>query len=312
MDNRKRVEEIVLQTPDITLAELQQQLPEVPETELNDLLPAVRSGLSTDPLLTTDHADSELPAPSEPAPSISKPRKGKMKTENPTETKRKRGRPAKAQNKTVSSKSAGKSTDLTERQKRQKTVFDFLNRNNDSDIYQLQEQFPEIKKTTLNSYLYRWRNQNDIISPRKKKAKAQNDDQSAGMIEYLQKKPDAILADLLSAFPSAPVSTLKSAFYKWQNERKSATKEVPASQRPPKTELPDYETAELVMALKMTINAQEKTIEAMKRTIEMLTPVSEAADDPEELKGLSVAEVKRIAASYIKSLRDLPAKLKTK
>ena len=53
------------------------------------------------------------------------------------------------------------------------------------------------------------------------------------------------------------------------------------------------------------VRTVEKTIEAMNRSIELLGPENDG-----ELKGMTLSEIKSIAVTYLKSIKELPAKLK--
>ncbi|NQU63217.1 MAG: hypothetical protein HQ517_02880 [SAR324 cluster bacterium] len=66
------------------------------------------------------------------------------------------------------------------------------------------------------------------------------------------------------------------------------------------------DSKELIDSLKKTIDAQDQTIRTMKKTADLLTPEI----DDEELKGMTFAEVKRIAVTFLKNIKDLPAKIR--
>jgi hypothetical protein len=68
---------------------------------------------------------------------------------------------------------------------------------------------------------------------------------------------------------------------------------------------PAMKRDELIESLKETIAAQEKTIEAMNRSIELLGPENDG-----ELKGMTLSEIKSIAVTYLKSIKELPTKLR--
>jgi len=52
--------------------------------------------------------------------------------------------------------------------------------------------------------------------------------------------------------------------------------------------------------------AHDQTTQTMKSTTHLLTPEI----NEEELQGMTFAEVKRIAVTFLKSIKDLPAKMR--
>ena len=63
---------------------------------------------------------------------------------------------------------------------------------------------------------------------------------------------------------------------------------------------------QLIESLKQTIAAQQKTIQDMSRSIQQLGSES----NEKELKGMTFSEIKKIAVTYLKSIKELPANLK--
>ena len=59
------------------------------------------------------------------------------------------------------------------------------------------------------------------------------------------------------------------------------------------------------------LEAQEKAIEAMQKTIDIIA--RDRKDEPyDELEGMSVDRIKKIAATYLRGLRELPESLRRK
>ncbi|MBU2643950.1 hypothetical protein KKI24_04530 [bacterium] len=167
----------------------------------------------------------------------------------------------------------------------------------------LQKQLPDINPVTLKSEFYRLKRKLFGSVPRKKikepkKIKKKSNRQR--VLAYLHKNTDASLDVLQSAFSEMKETTLRNYLSQWKKEQgpkvqtKQTRKDKPARNS-------DHE---LIESLKKTIAAQEKTINAMSKTFELLSPVS----DQGELKGMTIAEIKRIAITYLKSIKELKIK----
>ncbi len=148
------------------------------------------------------------------------------------------------------------------------------------------------------------------------------------VLEYLSKSSETTFDSLQSTFKDIKQATLRNYLSVWKKEQKkgkSPAKKIQKLakkiQKPVKkplkaakkkqVEKPVQKTPnrnnELIDSLKKTIAAQEKTIETMKKTLDLLSPPDSSE---EELKGMTLSEIKKIATTYIKSIKELPAKIR--
>ncbi|MFH2130244.1 MAG: hypothetical protein ABIK68_07705 [bacterium] len=164
----------------------------------------------------------------------------------------------------------------------------------------LQKQLPDINPVTLKSEFYRLKRKLFGPVPRKKEKKPTKIKKKSNrqlVLEYLLKNTDASLDALQSTFSEMKETTLRNYLSQWKKEQgpkvqtKQTRKDKPANKS-------DHE---LIESLKKTIAAQDKTINTLSKSLELLSPVS----DKGELKGMTIAEIKRIATTYLKSIKEL-------
>jgi len=106
--------------------------------------------------------------------------------------------------------------------------------------------------------------------------------------EYLDTNPEASLNDLEEAFTEIKPSSLRTYYSLWKSQLKNKGREIPHSNQTKE----NGKTAEIIQALRNTVETQQKTIEALKSQNEMLKRRQNRF--PPELKGFSEEEVRRI------------------
>lgn len=147
----------------------------------------------------------------------------------------------------------------------------------------------------MSDYYYRWKRGTDET---KKKTTAKVESLKAKVFDYLNENPDTTVPKLQKAFKDAKIGTLRNLRSQWQKLKAPAKEETGADK-------------ELIKALKKTVEAQEKAIEAMQKTIDIIA--RDRKDEPyDELEGISVDRIKKIAATYLRGLRELPESLRRK
>jgi uncharacterized protein (DUF2164 family) len=292
MSGRQKIEDALKATPNISLDELQSQLPDIKPVTLK-----------------SDYY------------------KLKRKLFGPVKNKKPKA--------TLQKKTRAKSN-------RQK-VHDYLNKNTETSFDTLQSEFPDVKPATLRNYLSESKKANKLDTakaksakkpvkaksePAKKKTKKKSVRQQVS--DYLDKNTETSFNTLQTAFPDIKKTSLSVYLSQWRKEQpkkedipvkktnldKVAKQAKPAKDKPVKEKMPDKTVkpsksvkksdTDLIQSLKETIAAQEKTIKTMNRSIELLSPES----DVEELKGMTLFEIKRIAAVYLKSIKELPTKFR--
>jgi hypothetical protein len=170
----------------------------------------------------------------------------------------------------------------TEKKSVQQQVSEYLNKNPEASIDTLLTAFSEIKKTSLSTYKSVWKK---TLEPNKQeKPTAKQPDKPATKKKQLNKI-------------AKPAKKTKKSTVKLAKHEKKKDKPVKATKLDKPAKKSD---TELIQSLKETIAAQEKTIQTMNRSIEILNPESDA-----ELKGLTLSEIKRVAVTYLKSIKEL-------
>jgi hypothetical protein len=170
-------------------------------------------------------------------------------------------------------------------------VSEYLNKNVETSIKTLQTAFPDIKQSSLSAYLSLWRKE----QPKKDKpaAKKMDLEKSKAKLAKPEKKKEKLV--------KAKSETAK--IVKSEKTVKQTAKPVKKT----KLEKPTKkDNTELVESLKQTIAAQEKTIQTMNKSLDLSTPETNV----EELKGMTLSEIKRIAVTFLKSIKELPAKMR--
>jgi hypothetical protein len=148
------------------------------------------------------------------------------------------------------------------------------------------------------------------------------------VLEYLSKNAETTFDGLQRTFTDIKQATLRNYLSVWKKDQKKEPKKGKSPGRPAKkaqisvkkplkatkkkqVEKPVQKAPainnELIDSLKKTIAAQEKTIETMKKTLDLLSPPD---SHEEELKGMTLSEIKKIATTYLKGIKELPAKLR--
>jgi hypothetical protein len=200
-----------------------------------------------------------------------------------------------AQTKGAKKTAPGKRGAKVDKSSNRQKVFDYLTKNINAKLDDLKKNFPEINKGTMSDYYYRWKRRTDKT---KKKATAKVESLKAKVFDYLNENPDTTVPKLQKAFKDAKIGTLRNLRSQWQKLKAPATEETGADK-------------ELIKALKKTVEAQEKAIEAMQKTIDIIA--RDRKDEPyDELEGMSVDRIKKIAATYLRGLRELPESLRRK
>jgi len=215
-------------------------------------------------------------------------------------------------------------------------IEEILKENANISLDGLRNQLSEINPGSLKAEFYKAKRKLLGPAPRNKpkselKDKPKKKSDQLQVNEYLDINEGTSFGTLKSVFPDinpASLTNYKSLWKKGQkNKPKSEDKPVQKKKlgkptakqmvkptvKPEKTMQPDkgmsvkeiqIDLTELVESLKKTIEAQEQTIDALKRTTELLTPeINEA-----ELQGMTFSEVKRIAVTFLRSIKDLSAK----
>lgn len=144
------------------------------------------------------------------------------------------------------------------------------------------------------------------------------------VLEYLSTNAEASFDNLQSSFKDIKQATLRNYLSVWKNDQKkgkSPGRSAKKTQKPANKSVKAVKKKEvkkpvqraparnneLIDSLKKTIAAQEKTIETMKKTLDLLNP---PAIVEEELKGMTLTEIKKIATTYLRSIKELPAKIR--
>ena len=173
----------------------------------------------------------------------------------------------------------------TEKKSVQQQVSEYLDKNTEASFDTLKSAFPDINPNSLSAYKSVWKK--ELESDKQDKQKKPTAKQAKPATK--KKQLDKI------AKPGKPKQTVKS---------------VKKKDKPVKETKPDKpakkDNTELIQSLKKTIAAQEKTIQTMNRSIELLGQES----DVEELKGMTLSEIKSVAVTYLKSIKELPAKIR--
>ena len=176
----------------------------------------------------------------------------------------------------------------------QQQVSEYLDKNTEASFDTLKSAFPDINPNSLSAYKSLWK---------KKQPKQIKDAVKVEAKTVAKKQPS-------KNKPVAKKDELDNAVKKLEKPAaKQLDKPVKKKDKPVKEMIQDKpvrkDDTELINSLKETIAAQEKTIQTMNRSIELLNPESDA-----ELKGLTLSEIKSVAVAYLKSIKELPSKLR--
>jgi len=174
----------------------------------------------------------------------------------------------------------------------QQQVSEYLDKNTEASFDTLKSAFPDISPNSLSAYKSVWKKE----QPEKQEPDKQDK----------QEKPTAKQPDK----PATKKKQLDKIAKSDKPKVKQTVKFVKKKDKPVKETKLDKpakkDDTELIQSLRKTIAANEKTIKTLSDTFEQLNPESDA----EELKGMTLTEIKRITATYLKSIKELPAKLK--
>ncbi|NQU64300.1 MAG: hypothetical protein HQ517_08475 [SAR324 cluster bacterium] len=181
----------------------------------------------------------------------------------------------------------------------QRQVSEYLDKNTEASFGTLKSLFPGIKPGSLGAYKCFWKKEQDLKTdkPDTKKLEKAASKQTVEPLKKLQQ-------DKVAKPGKTEVK---------KELEKPAAKQAP---KPAKMLQPDKvaqlikktgsDSKELIDSLKKTIDAQDQTIQTIKSTTHLLVPKI----DEEELQGLTFADVKRIAVTFLKSIKELPAKMR--
>ncbi len=215
-------------------------------------------------------------------------------------------------------------------------IQDFMKKKPGIALDELRENLPEIKEGTLKWYFYKLKREStdssagkktssekQSVEAEKKSSTAATKSTRQRVLNYLNENLDTTIGKLQEVYPEINKGTIRSYFYRWKRQAagKPASKTVKKSiKRKEKTKTTKKDVKELsaagteqelVETLKKVVSSQAETIEAMTKTIELLSG-KEDSGEHKDLKGMTLDEIKKVAATYIRGLKELPAKLKGK
>jgi uncharacterized coiled-coil protein SlyX len=189
-------------------------------------------------------------------------------------------------------------------------------------LSELQIQLLDIKPATLKTEFYRIKRKlSGPITKKKpkKERKIKIGTARQKVSEHMNKNPKTTFKTLKATFPDINLNTLSNYLSTWKKEQKKEptngfkpakkTQKVSKKKQPKKVEpvkTTRSDKTELIESLKKTVAAQEKTIQTISKALDLSNPEI----DEEELQGMTLSEIKRIAVTFLKSIRELPSKLK--
>ncbi|MCP4754422.1 MAG: hypothetical protein GY866_26365 [Proteobacteria bacterium] len=217
-------------------------------------------------------------------------------------------------------------------------IQDFMKKKPGIALEELRKDLPDIKEGTLKWYFYKLKreskdsSEDEKTSQEKRTKKADKKPPTAAVestrqrvLKYLNENLDTTVGKLQEVFPEISKGTIRSYFYRWKRQGQKVGK--PASKKAkksvkrikkaltPKKDAKELPAAgsdqELVEELKKVVSSQAETIAAMTKTIELLSG-KEDSSEHKDLKGMTLDEIKKVAATYIRGLKDLPAKIRGK
>jgi hypothetical protein len=296
MSIRQKIEDALQATPNITLDELRKQLPDIkpgslkadfyklkrklsgPKTKKKSARLLVAEYLNKNPDAIFDVLQSAFPDV-KPVTLRNYLSESKKATKSDTTKAKSAKKPVRAKSEPAKKKSKKKSV--------QQQVSDYLDKNQGTSFDTLKSAFPDIKNSSLSAYKSLWKKTHE---PDKQDKQEKSTAKQPGKSVTKKKQLDKI------AKPGKP-------------KAKQTSELVKKKDKPVKETILDKpvrkDDTDLIQSLKETIAAQEKTIQTLNKTIELLNPESEVA-----LKGLTQSEIKRVAVTYLKSIKELPAKLR--
>ena len=219
-----------------------------------------------------------------------------------------------------------------------KRVSEYLTKNPDSSLDDLGKKFKDIKQGTLSSYFYTLKQKTtpkvDGVDPKSDKVTLKS-----RVSLYLDKNPDSKLSDLREQFPDQNNNYLSVIQGRWRKGQTGTDKPIaqdkpsnkgaamkanspitpevksqPAIKVKKNKPMDDkksasFDSSQLIAALQKTITAQEKTIAAQEKAIAL----ESKKNDPEltELAGMAIDDIKKVAATYLRGLKDLPSKFRS-
>lgn len=136
---------------------------------------------------------------------------------------------------------------------------------------------------------------------------------------YLDQNPQAKLMDLRKHFPDVNNNYLSVILGRWKKAQPFATKNEKPTKAPIKVQKDktakgtseERVSVDHLAALQKTITAQENTIEVMHKTIDRFDKKERLKADFKELASMTIDEIKKVAAVFIRRLKDLPSKFKS-
>ncbi|MBU2645610.1 hypothetical protein KKI24_12955 [bacterium] len=204
-------------------------------------------------------------------------------------------------------------------------IEDILKENPNISIGELRNQLPEINPGSLKAEFYKLKRKLSGPVARKKtksepKKTTRNKSVQQQVSNYLDKNTEASFDTLKIAFPDINSNSLSAYKSVWKKEQepkedkpakkkqldkvvkvskpakkaqKVSKKKEPSKVKPVKDVASDK--TELIESLKKTVAAQEKTIQTISKSLDLSTPEI----DEEELQGMTLTEIKRIAVTFL-------------
>ena len=185
-----------------------------------------------------------------------------------------------------------------------KRVSAYLKENPDASLHDLSTAIKNVKSTTLSSYFYTLKGKSNSKS--KEDQKSEGSLQSRGFA-FLDENRDSKLSDLQKKFPDANYNSLSAIRSRWRKAQETTLSIKPKTA----TDTNNPDLPDLPATLRKTIAAQEKIITAQEKAI-ISNSRERSKDKFIELAGLTFDEIKRVAASYIQGIKNLPSKLRKK
>jgi hypothetical protein len=372
MDLEQHIEEVIRQTPNISLIDLKTKFPYVDERELRGYLesatqtnePFVSVPPNENPVVepvseqeSTPFSQPETTVETTPGPPSAKPKRPNKKTDKQLKPKKPAAKNQKQDvfayldqkpdlsideiqevfpeiksqilKRFLTQWQAEKNPSAPKTETKEKSlssqVFDYLDQNPDSKISDLRDRFPSAKNNTLNKILFAWRKKRGVKwkdekdkTPKRVKAtappqpKTKPESLSSKIFEFLNQNPGSGISHLQAAFPDGKTSTLSVTLSRWRKEqgltRKGTNKGAPGTSKgvPGATKPAPGES---IASLKAVIDKHHKTIESLQAEIEQLTQEPYGSNYLDLLKGLSLSDIKKLALTYLRGIKDLPANL---
>lgn len=196
-------------------------------------------------------------------------------------------------------------------------VFSFIDRNPEASFKDLQKAFPNENRVSISNYHYQWRK----IRPDRKKKKSVK----KTVFEYLNRNPQASYRELRHALSGINPSSISAYQSMWKQAQKKGTPPIDAKQTAQRkkikstpmnsTNIPEHSTvqkanesdssAELIRALKATIETQKAAIEAIKEQNALLRRnQSDVIGELDAASSHEFQELQKVLTIFIKGLKN--------